>query len=1281
MTRDGAQKLVRSNATAFDLAIDVHAGVYPAVADWKTDLEALATARAARDAAADLAAHQAWWSSFWNRSYLHLGGLGDQARRISKYYAHQRFINACTVRGRYPTPFNGSTLTMDRPAGYPSFFGTGGAARSADYRDWDGLRIFWQNTRHIYWPLLSSGDYDMTESMARVCRDILPICRERAMVRENNPGMLLFEGIGVGGDTVFGSGVPDHLSEHRGGMTDVAILLADIYDHTRDLSFFNDTYLPWTDAVVTFFEHKFPNRDATGRMLISPSAAVETFKNSTNPATEVGPLRRILIDLLRLDPGTLTPAQRARYQGLLDIMPEPPLKTLLNQPMLGVYQTGDAGRSLIETPAHYSIWPSREAGLGRLSLLAAGRRDHASRMFSFDGTADRTFESGGWLYTPTMAAQLNLPQQAKFYALRNFLDPVPETVGNGSVAISDPYPGKPRFHAFWESRFDYIPDQCHGGSTIHGLQHMVVQSQGDKIYLFPAWPEDWDLNFKVHAAKNTVLEGVYQNGVLQSLTVTPPSRAADVIDLSTAANRVRGIVGTCVTDTNYLLGLPPMRDGLPTLPAATASAVTGSWFTQYGHTLSGGLAGPFVAADWGGSMAKGNSIFLHVLEWPGETLSLPPLALGRQITGSAVLTGGSATVNQSADGITITLPTAHHDPVVTIIRLDLDGSAEVLARHQPYVGSATTGMTASASAATVGFEAAKACDADQATSWRHGAGSGTLTIPFAGNRRLTRIDVQFDNGPSVGGQNISVTLEARSPAGSWSTLWSGTSYTQILSRPLVPTGATAVRLTTNAQGVRQIDAFSEPLGFLTWDNGAATGNWNTTDANWTGFTWNNNTPNNAVFDTSTGTIQLTEPITAGTFTFGRTNANTTGSFAGSPLAISGDLVARADGNNYPDINPMLSFSNPVNVGGELRLSRRTLEITGGSFTADRLIAPDSWGRLLISGGTVTLPAGIDDSVLTKGNTLSVILQGGTLHTPYIKTTSAPWTTVGNDGVVLNGGTLFATANSSDFIQTWNPGWGNRNNVGVGTGGARIDTNGFEITITKTLQNHGGSGSLTKSGEGKLSLTAANSYTGPTTVLGGTLSLGNGSSNSNLADSAAVNVAHGATLQLNYSGTDTVNALTFGGIARPPGVYSAANSAFITGPGTLTVSTGPATDYDGWAAFHNLTEDRNGDDDRDGMTNKDEYAFGLDPRKGSSGNPITIPLDKATGTFTYTRRRPSLNNLSYTVWTSTNLSAWLEDKTAVQTATGLPSTENQSVEVLLTPTLLGSGRLFVRVQAQ
>jgi hypothetical protein len=69
------------------------------------------------------------------------------------------------------------------------------------------------------------------------------------------------------------------------------------------------------------------------------------------------------------------------------------------------------------------------------------------------------------------------------------------------------------------------------------------------------------------------------------------------------------------------------------------------------------------------------------------------------------------------------------------------------------------------------------------------------------------------------------------------------------------------------------------------------------------------------------------------------------------------------------------------------------------------------------------------------------------------------------------------------------------------------------------------------------------------------------------------------------------------------------------------------------------------------------------------------------TFTYIRRRPSLTGLNYTVWTSKNLSEWTEDTTATQTATDIPSTDNQSVEVFLNPALLSSNRLFLRVQAQ
>ena len=336
---------------------------------------------------------------------------------------------------------------------------------------------------------------------------------------------------------------------------------------------------------------------------------------------------------------------------------------------------------------------------------------------------------------------------------------------------------------------------------------------------------------------------------------------------------------------------------------------------------------------------------------------------------------------------------------------------------------------------------------------------------------------------------------------------------------------------------------------LTWNNGAATGNWNTTDANWTGATWNQS--DNAIFNTTTGTIHLTENISAGSFTFGLTNSNTSGTFAGSALAISGNLVAQADGNNYVAINPSLAFSNHVTVTGDVQLGRRNLEISGGAFTANRLVSHASWGRLLVSGGSVTMTNGIDDSILPTGNTMSVVLQSGALHTPYIKTTNN-WGMPDGDGVYLNGGTLFATANSSDFIQTY-AFVGNKNEVAVGTGGAKINTNGFNITITKSMKNSGGAGALTKSGAGTLKLTAYNEYTGGTTIDAGTLELAGATGGWGILR-GAVTVNAGATLAITggdgtgFGWNNSATSLTING-----GTFDASGGAHVGFGNFMTVA--------------------------------------------------------------------------------------------------------------------------------
>ena len=86
-----------------------------------------------------------------------------------------------------------------------------------------------------------------------------------------------------------------------------------------------------------------------------------------------------------------------------------------------------------------------------------------------------------------------------------------------------------RFPTFWGPGHDWVPDHNWGGSGMIGVQEMLLQSVDEKLYLLPAWPRGWDVEFKLHAPKQTTVECSFRGGRIERLVVTPASRAADVV--------------------------------------------------------------------------------------------------------------------------------------------------------------------------------------------------------------------------------------------------------------------------------------------------------------------------------------------------------------------------------------------------------------------------------------------------------------------------------------------------------------------------------------------------------------------------------------------------------------------------------------------------------------------------------------------------------------------------------------------------------------------------------
>jgi alpha-L-fucosidase 2 len=486
---------------------------------WQSDLNSLVKQAGKTSLKKAHKAQVQWWADFWNRSWIHVTGTAE-AEKVSQGYIMQRYMIATSSRGALPVKFNGGLFTVghDLPDGKNS----NDKNHSPDFRAW-GNSYWNQNCRLLYWPLIATGDFDLLKPWFDLYQNALPLAKDRTQIYFQHDGASLPETMffwGLPNLNDFGWDNPttelksDWQRYHIQGTLEIIAQMLDEYDVTQDADFARKNIVPFADAIVTFYGEHWP-RDAAGKIKMSPTQSLETYqRDAVNPTPDLAGLKNVLPRLLALSDDLASSAQRDSWNKILnDLPPLPTGKTVRGK--LGDYGQGDAdGKTIIlpaekygktsngENPELYIAFPYRLYGVGKADLKLA-QDTFAARRFPQDTC---------WGQDGTQAAVLGLTAAAKKAAVAEFTD----------------Y-GDQRFPWFWKAGHDWIPDLDNGGSGMITLQLMLMQCDGKRIQLLPAWPKDWTADFKLHAPYQTTIEGHVENGKITNLKVRPESRAKDVV--------------------------------------------------------------------------------------------------------------------------------------------------------------------------------------------------------------------------------------------------------------------------------------------------------------------------------------------------------------------------------------------------------------------------------------------------------------------------------------------------------------------------------------------------------------------------------------------------------------------------------------------------------------------------------------------------------------------------------------------------------------------------------
>lgn len=228
------------------------------------------------------------------------------------------------------------------------------------------------------------------------------------------------------------------------------------------------------------------------------------------------------------------------------------------------------------------------------------------------------------------------------------------------------------FDGMWDRyEADWRLDRTY--KLIHDLQpHALV---GSNHYWLPYAGEDFQMFEKDLPGRNTAGFNTTEVGRLPLETCETMNgswgfKATDN-DYKSTKDLIAYVAGAAGNNANFLLNVGPMANGRIQPEFVTRLREVGAWMATNGESIYGTRGGPIGPRPWGVTTQKGQTVYVHVLDWEDTALALPPLPA--KIRAARLLADGRPVPFTSVpDGVVLQLPKRAPDDYDLVVKLELE---------------------------------------------------------------------------------------------------------------------------------------------------------------------------------------------------------------------------------------------------------------------------------------------------------------------------------------------------------------------------------------------------------------------------------------------------------------------------------------------------------------------------------------------------------------------------------------------------------------------------------